>query len=124
MAELRIALAQTNPTVGGLAGNAERIVELIGQAHKLGAELVVFGELAVCGYPPEDLLLKKHFLQDTRRTMEKLAKDCATIPAIVGFAEMTEQGCCKEQVFHRGPPGKSITGIRISEAAARGMPEA
>ena len=94
MAKLRIALAQTNPTVGDLAGNAARIAELAGQAQRLGAELVVFGELAVCGYPPEDLLLKKHFLEDTHRTVEKLAKRCADIPLIVGFAEITDGTCC------------------------------
>ena len=94
MTKLRIALAQTNPTVGDLAGNAARIAELAGQAQRAGAELVVFGELAVCGYPPEDLLLKKHFLADTRRTVEKLARQCADIPLIVGFAEIADHGCC------------------------------
>ena len=93
MAELRIALAQTNPTVGDLAHNAERIAELCGQAHKAGAELVVFGELAICGYPPEDLLLKKHFLEDNLRTVQELAKQCHDIPVIVGFAEPAEHGC-------------------------------
>jgi len=93
MTELRIALAQTNPTVGDLAGNAERIAELYSQAQKAGAQLVVFGELAICGYPPEDLLLKKHFAEDNLRTVQELAQRCRDIPMIVGFAEPAEQGC-------------------------------
>ncbi len=92
MANLRIALAQTNPTVGDLAGNAERIAQLCAQAHKAGAELVVFGELAICGYPPEDLLLKRHFLEDNLRTVQELAILCPDIPAIVGLAEPAENG--------------------------------
>ena len=94
MRKLRIALAQTNPTVGELAGNAAKIVEMAAEAHGSGAELVVFGELAVCGYPPEDLLLKKSFLEDTHRTVGKIAEHCPDIPLIVGFAEPTKQGCC------------------------------
>ena len=94
MATLRIALAQTNPTVGDLAGNAAKIIEMANRAQRASADLVVFGELAVCGYPPEDLLLKKSFLADTRLTVEQLAKQCADIPLIVGFAEITDSGCC------------------------------
>ena len=86
-------MAQINPTVGDLAGNARRIVELCGQAQHAGAQLVVFGELAVCGYPPEDLLLKKHFAEDNLRTVKNLAKQCSDIPVIVGFAEPAESGC-------------------------------
>ena len=94
MASLRIALAQTNPTVGDLSSNAQRIAQLTAQAARAGAELVAFGELAVCGYPPEDLLLKKRFLKDCRQTVEELALRCRQIPAIVGFAEPSESGCC------------------------------
>ncbi|NIA07513.1 MAG: NAD+ synthase [Actinobacteria bacterium] len=94
MKKLRIALAQTNPTVGDLAGNAAGIVKLLSKAQRSGAELIVFGELAVCGYPPEDLLLKKSFLKDSYETVKKLAGQCADIPVIVGFAEPTNQGCC------------------------------
>ena len=93
MASLRIALAQTNPTVGNLSANAERIIRLAGEAADGGAELVVFGELALCGYPPEDLLLKKRFLSDNRQTVEQLARLCDRIPMIVGFAEPTAKGC-------------------------------
>ncbi|MCK4850758.1 MAG: hypothetical protein KAT11_05365, partial [Phycisphaerae bacterium] len=93
MTDLRIALAQTNPTVGDLTANAQRIAELCSQARKAGAQLVVFGELAICGYPPEDLLLKRHFAEDNLRTVQELAGQCRDIPVIVGFAEPAEHGC-------------------------------
>ena len=93
MGQLRIALAQTNPTVGDLVGNAAKIAEMAAEAHGCGADLVVFGELAVCGYPPEDLLLKGRFLADTHKTVGKIAEHCPDIPLIVGFAEPTEGGC-------------------------------
>ena len=58
-----------------------------------GVDLLVFPELAVCGYPPEDLLLKKHFLKGSRLTVEKLAADCPEGTIIVGFAESHQDDC-------------------------------
>ncbi|MCJ7674970.1 MAG: NAD+ synthase [Sedimentisphaerales bacterium] len=84
---MRVALGQFNATVGDLAGNAEKILSLYAQAVKSGVDLLTFPELAVCGYPPEDLLLKKHFIEDTRAAVEKLAADCPDTTMIVGFAE-------------------------------------
>jgi NAD+ synthase (glutamine-hydrolysing) len=92
---VRIALGQFNAVVGDLAGNAEKMRKIYDEAVRSEANLVVFPELAVCGYPPEDLLLKKHFLEDTRITIEKLARqtfvglaaDCPDRTMIVGFAE-------------------------------------
>ena len=60
---MRLALAQTNSTVGDLDGNAARVVELIGEARAAGADLVLFPELVVTGYPPEDLLLRPGFVR-------------------------------------------------------------
>ena len=71
---LKLALAQINTTVGDLAGNTRKILEYTAQAKKAGARLVVFPELALCGYPPEDLLLKKHFVADNIKALESLAK--------------------------------------------------
>jgi NAD+ synthase (glutamine-hydrolysing) len=70
-----------------LAGNAEKMRNIYAQALKAGVDLLAFPELAVCGYPPEDLLLKKHFIEDTRAAVEKLAADCPDTTTIVGFAE-------------------------------------
>jgi NAD+ synthase (glutamine-hydrolysing) len=87
---LRAALAQMNPSVGDLAGNAHRIGEMTAGARDQGAQLVVFGELALTGYPPEDLLLKTHFLQAARSALEELAAGTHGIVALVGFPEHAE----------------------------------
>jgi NAD+ synthase (glutamine-hydrolysing) len=84
---VRVALGQFNATVGDLAGNAEKIRNIYAKAVKSGVDLLTFPELAVCGYPPEDLLLKKHFIEDSRAAVEKLAADCPDTTIIVGFAE-------------------------------------
>jgi NAD+ synthase (glutamine-hydrolysing) len=87
---LRLALSQMNATVGDIAGNAERIAGDLGRAKAAGAELVLFPELAITGYPPEDLLLKEHFLADARRALEELAREVRGTVAVVGFPERAE----------------------------------
>jgi NAD+ synthase (glutamine-hydrolysing) len=89
-ASLRIALAQIDTTVGDIAGNVAKVQEHIARARHQGAELVVFPELAVTGYPPEDLLLKEHFLSDARAAVERLAAETKDIVALVGFPERAE----------------------------------
>jgi len=81
----RLALAQINPTVGDLAGNAVRIAEYVRRAEDAGADLVVFPELALTGYPPEDLLLVPRFLRATQETLEDLAAGIPPhVPCLVG----------------------------------------
>jgi NAD+ synthase (glutamine-hydrolysing) len=87
---LRVALAQTNPTVGDVPGNAARIGELIDRARGEGAALVLFPELALTGYPPEDLLLKTHFLDAAREALEGLAAATQGIVALVGYPERAD----------------------------------
>ncbi|MHC4424168.1 MAG: nitrilase-related carbon-nitrogen hydrolase, partial [Planctomycetota bacterium] len=82
-----MALGQFDAVVGDLVGNAEKMREIYAGAVQSDVDLLLFPELAVCGYPPEDLLLKKHFLDDNRSTVEKLAADCPKATIIVGFAE-------------------------------------
>lgn len=84
---LRLALCQMNATVGDIAGNERKISDGIAAARGQQAELVLFPELALTGYPPEDLLLKEHFLQDTRRALDRLAAETHGIVALVGFPE-------------------------------------
>jgi predicted amidohydrolase len=67
MRRFRVSLAQINPTVGDIEGNTRRIVDGLAQARALGADLVAFPELAVTGYPPEDLLFKSAFIEARRR---------------------------------------------------------
>ena len=81
---LRLALAQFNPAVGDIAGNSERIIALIGAARAAAADLVAFPELAVTGYPPEDLLLKPSFLADNAAAVRRIAAAAADIAVIVG----------------------------------------
>jgi NAD+ synthase (glutamine-hydrolysing) len=89
---LRVALAQIDPTVGDVDGNSAKIAEWIGRARGEGAELVVFPELCVPGYPAEDLYLKRHFVEANRRAVEELAAETAGLVALVGFAEPAAGG--------------------------------
>ena len=82
---MRVGLGQFNSTVGDLAGNAQKMYEVYKRAIADGVGLLVFPELAICGYPPEDLLYKDHFLKDCHKAIEKLAANCCEIPVIVGF---------------------------------------
>jgi len=81
---MRIALAQIDPTVGDIQGNCALIVEGIRRARQGGAAVVVFPELAVCGYPPEDLLLKDHFVASCRQGLDRVAASCEGVVALVG----------------------------------------
>jgi NAD+ synthase (glutamine-hydrolysing) len=81
---VRIALAQINSVVGDLAGNAERVVGRIEDAKQHGADLVLFPELIVTGYPPEDLLLRPGFVRAAEETLEGIARSCRGITALVG----------------------------------------
>jgi NAD+ synthase (glutamine-hydrolysing) len=87
---VRLALCQLNATVGDIARNAERIREGTSAAREAGAELVLFPELALTGYPPEDLLLKEHFLAAAAATLRELAADTHGVVAVVGFPERAE----------------------------------
>ncbi|MDQ6879135.1 MAG: NAD+ synthase [Candidatus Dormibacteraeota bacterium] len=85
--QLRIGLAQINPTVGDLWGNSRLIVEWIGRARDQGVDLVLFPELAITGYPPEDLVLKPAFVRDNLKQLDTLVKATKGISAVVGFVD-------------------------------------
>ncbi len=82
---MRLALAQINTVVGDLDGNAARIVGRVREARDAGADLVLFPELAVTGYPPEDLLFRPEFLRQARRSVDRIAGETEDIAALVGF---------------------------------------
>lgn len=84
---MRIALGQINPTVGDLDGNRALIADTARRAKRGGAELVVFPELAIDGYPPQDLILVPAFVDETKATLEQLANECGDIgiEVVVGF---------------------------------------
>ncbi len=87
MSKLRIALAQINPTVGDLTGNVLKIKKFIKKAEKVNSDIIVFPELSITGYPPEDLLLKSHFIEDNIKAAKEVAKHTSNIIAIYGFVE-------------------------------------
>lgn len=90
--KLRIALAQINVTVGALDQNRRRIAERMAQARDGGAAMVLFPELAVTGYPPEDLLFKPAFVRDARRAADSLAASSRGLTAVVGFLDQDRDG--------------------------------
>ncbi len=81
---MRLALAQINSVVGDVGGNAARVVEWLEQAREANADLVLFPELVVTGYPPEDLLLRPGFVRAARRAVDGIAKATRGITALVG----------------------------------------
>lgn len=99
---VRLALAQINPTVGDLPGNAKKVIETIGRARDLGADLVAFPELTLTGYPPEDLLLRPEFLDQNQAAMEEVARSTSGITAIVGFAQRAGDVYNAAAVAHDG----------------------
>ena len=90
---VRIALGQINTTVGDLDGNVATMAEWSARATATGADLVCFPELAVTGYPPEDLVLRPEFVRDNLSALKELASETAgACPVLVGFVDRTESG--------------------------------
>ncbi|MDH5236401.1 MAG: NAD+ synthase [Acidimicrobiia bacterium] len=87
MATLRVALCQINTVVGDLDGNVARILDAVAQAEEADADVAVFPEMTITGYPPEDLLLKRGFVADNRRALDKVATRSGRVAVIVGFAD-------------------------------------
>src|ERR1700722_18018064 len=87
MTVLRVALCQLNTVVGDLGGNAERIAAALATAEEAGADLAVFPELAITGYPPEDLLLKPGFVADNHAALNKVAAATERCAAVVGYVD-------------------------------------
>jgi NAD+ synthase (glutamine-hydrolysing) len=103
MERLRLAGAQINPVVGDVDGNVERILAAYRQAAEQNAHLVVFPELAVTGYPPEDLVFKPSFLAASRAAVERVAAETGDTAAAVGFVEPTHAGPADAAALcHRG----------------------
>lgn len=104
---MRIALAQINTTVGDFAGNVDRIVKYARHGVERGADLVVFPELALCGYPPRDLVEKPEFVQRSEAELERLASLLPDVPVLVGYVRRSraEQGKAASDaaaLLHRG----------------------
>ena len=90
MSSIRVASAQINTTVGDISGNCGLIADAIEEARSIGADIVAFPELAITGYPPEDLLLSQHFVRANRRALDDLVDRCAGIAAMIGIVDFDE----------------------------------
>ena len=111
MKTIRIALAQINPTVGGIEGNVLKICDYIRKAREQNSDVVVFPELAITGYPPEDLLLKHHFIYDNLEALIRVIENTKDIAAVVGFVDRKDsilynaaaiiQNCKMIGVYHK-----------------------
>ncbi len=105
MRTFRIAMVQMNPTVGDLDGNVRRIVSWLRETKKAKPDLVAFPELAITGYPPEDLLLKPQFVADNRRALNEVIRACRECVAVVGYVGqggLSDQKAGAESVLPAG----------------------
>jgi len=101
---LRIGMAQINSTVGDLEGNRSKIVQFIGEAAKSGVDIIAFPELAVTGYPPEDLLLKPGFIEKNCRILHEIATETSGIDivSIIGFVDKKDDIYNAAAIIYRG----------------------
>jgi NAD+ synthase (glutamine-hydrolysing) len=99
---LRIGMAQLNTTVGDFAGNRRKVLKAIDEARSLGVDLITFPELAICGYPPEDLLFKPKFITENLRSLEKVVEASSGISVVVGFVDAREDIYNAAAVIHDG----------------------
>jgi len=84
---IRVGIAQINSTVGDFSGNTKKIVQFIDQAKSLGVDLLTFPELAITGYPPEDLLLNPQFIMQNKKSLNQIIEHCSDIAVVVGFVD-------------------------------------
>ncbi|MFC1949038.1 NAD+ synthase [Chloroflexota bacterium] len=102
MRQIRIGMAQINTTVGDFSGNTKKILEVIDKARSRGVDLLAFPELAVCGYPPEDLLFKSKFIQDNLNSLESVVDASSGITLVVGFVDYKEDIYNAAAIIHDG----------------------
>ena len=99
---MRLGLAQINTTVGDFEGNARKILEAVAEARSLGVDLLAFPELAICGYPPEDLLFKPQFIEENRRCLDRVVDASSGLTLVVGFVDAQEDLYNAAAVIHNG----------------------
>lgn len=92
MDPIRLGMAQMNPTVGDLQGNKEKVIKFISNARSLGCDIIILPELAITGYPPEDLLLKPQFADDAMKALNEIVHKTDNIIVIVGCLDKTKDG--------------------------------
>ena len=102
MRTLRIGLCQINTTVGDIEGNTKKILESIEKGRRMAADILVFPELAVTGYPPEDLLLMPKFIEANLKATRRIARATSSLTAVVGFVEKREDIFNAAALLHHG----------------------
>ena len=102
MRRLRIGMAQINTTVGDFSGNMQKILEAAAEARSSGVDLLTFPELAICGYPPEDLLFKPQFIEENLRSLERVIDGSSGLTVVVGFVDAKEDIYNAAAVIHDG----------------------
>ena len=102
MRRLRIGMAQINSTVGDFKGNTKKILEVVKEARSLSIDLLTFPELAICGYPPEDLLFKPQFIQENLRALDKVVDGSLGLTIIIGFVDKKDDLYNAAAVIHDG----------------------
>jgi len=102
MRQVRVGLAQINVTVGDLDGNTQKIIDYLHRARNEGVDIVSFPELAVTGYPPQDLLLKPQFLKDNLACLQEIVKETQHIAAVVGFVDREDDIYNAAAIIHNG----------------------
>lgn len=102
MRRLRIGMAQINTTVGDFAGNIKKILEAVVEARSWEVDLLTFPELAITGYPPEDLLLKPQFIEENLKALDKVVQCSSGLTIIVGFVDAKEDIFNAAAVIHDG----------------------
>jgi NAD+ synthase (glutamine-hydrolysing) len=102
MRTIRIGLCQINTTVGDIEGNTKKILDYIAKGRKMGADLLAFPEMAVTGYPPEDLLLMAKFIEANLKAINRIAKATPSITAIVGFVDRKGDIFNSAAILHNG----------------------
>ena len=102
MRTLRLAMAQINSTVGDLKGNSRKIVEAVQQARDMGVDVIAFPEMALPGYPVEDLLLKSQFVNDNMQALQDILPACKGITAVVGYIDRQTDIFNAAAVIHDG----------------------
>jgi len=102
MRQLRIGMAQVNTTMGDFPGNKGKILKTIENARALGIDLLTFPELAICGYPPEDLLFKPQFISENLKVLNEVIRSATGITVVVGFVDAKESIYNAAAVIHDG----------------------
>ena len=102
MPSIRISIAQINTSVGNIEANESKIIQYIKQASNQESDIVIFPELAITGYPPEDLLHKPHFVEKNMVSARKIAQSTENICAVYGFVESDNKLYNSAAVSHDG----------------------